>query len=170
MKVRCSRPDHPSYPDYGGRGIAVCDRWLGVGGFQNYVNDILALGAQPTPKHSLDRIDNDGKYAPDNIKWSSPREQLLNRRYLKPSNTNIKGVAFDAKRKRYLARFYYENKFLFIGAFFTQDEARLQYEYVARLFGVASNTLKGYDRKYRSQLERRMIDRTPKPAVRKARS
>lgn len=77
MRERCSRPTHRQYGDYGGRGIAVCERWLGRGGFANFLAD---MGPRPSPEHSLDRIDNDGPYAPWNCRWATVIEQKRNSR------------------------------------------------------------------------------------------
>ena len=74
MKKRCFNPNYQSYSNYGGRGINVCDRW------KNSPENFLAdMGLKPTPKHSLDRIDNDGDYQKDNCKWSTHVEQQNNR-------------------------------------------------------------------------------------------
>ena len=74
MKTRCGNPKHDSYKYYGGRGVTVCKRW--ANSFENFLID---MGERPEGT-SLDRIDTNGNYRPDNCKWSTPTEQQHNRR------------------------------------------------------------------------------------------
>lgn len=76
MFVRCTDPSFIEFDCYGGRGISVCARWGGENGFQNFLAD---MGLRPSKDHSLDRIDNDGNYYPENCKWSTRQEQSRNR-------------------------------------------------------------------------------------------
>ncbi len=73
MIRRCSRENEASYHRYGARGIVVCERWHDFSAF------IADMGAKPSPRHSLDRKDNNGPYEPGNVQWSLPKAQANNR-------------------------------------------------------------------------------------------
>lgn len=79
MIARCHRPTHQRFASYGGRGITVCDRWRED--FWAFVADMGERPRQPSGRpYLLDRIDNDGPYAPDNCRWVTDSTSARNRR------------------------------------------------------------------------------------------
>jgi hypothetical protein len=76
-KRRCTKPSHKAFKHYGGRGIEFR--------FTNLEQFATELGERPSPKHSIDRINNDGHYEPGNVKWSNASEQAMNQRKRTPA-------------------------------------------------------------------------------------
>lgn len=88
MRYRVFNPHHQDYHRYGGRGIKVCDRWLGNNGFKNFYSD---MGERPTGL-TIDRINNDGNYTPDNCRWATRKEQSQNSSVTKLNGDKVKKI------------------------------------------------------------------------------
>ena len=85
MRDRCLNPNENKYPIYGGRGIRVCEQWLNS--FECFLSD---MGFKPSPKHSIDRVDVNGNYEPQNCVWADATQQQNNRRNNRRITSGIK--------------------------------------------------------------------------------
>lgn len=91
MTSRCRNPKATGYANYGGRGITVCARWQKS--FAAFLDDV---GPRPSMKHTLDRINNDGNYEPDNVRWATQQQQVENSRIIRILSFNGKKQSISA--------------------------------------------------------------------------
>jgi len=115
MLARCHDPQQKQYPDYGGRGITVCQRWRD--GFENFVED---MGERP-PGRTLDRENNDDGYSPENCRWATPSEQVSNRRGYGVSH--YRGVSWIVAKNKWRADKWIDGRSKHLGYFSTEEEA-----------------------------------------------
>lgn len=104
MKQRCYNTKRANYKYYGGRGIVICDEWLNSP--QAFYDWATANGYRENL--TIDRINTDGNYEPQNCRWSSFKEQATNKRPW--SNTGVSGITYDEKNHRY--RVYLKTRYL----------------------------------------------------------
>lgn len=86
MFTRCYNKNYRLFKDYGGRGIIICDRWRV---FDNFRDDMLGSYRENL---SIERLDNDGNYTPDNCKWATREEQNWNKRMHKLTREKVQEI------------------------------------------------------------------------------
>lgn len=127
-KDRCYNENNDSYERYGGRGIKVCERWIEkYSGFPNFFED---MGECPEGM-SLDRIDPNGDYSPENCRWATPSVQAFNTRLLSSNKSGVSGVWQDPETNSWVVTIGFQGKRVYIGSYLKFEdavEARIQAE------------------------------------------
>jgi hypothetical protein len=118
IKTRCYNPNFNRFEYYGGKGIRVCDKWLND--FEAFYSD---MGARPTEKHTIDRINPNGDYSPDNCRWATYIEQAHNRKIRKTNTVGVSGVCFNKGKGKWEASVCYDSKRTHLGSFLDKFEA-----------------------------------------------
>ena len=134
MKKRCLLKNDPSYKNYGGRGITVCERWLEFAAFHADMGD-------PGDGLSLDRIDVNGDYTPENCRWATSTQQVINRRKWAGTTSSYRGVRFVKKYSSWRAKITVRKKDIELGSFKTERSAALAYNVAAALYGYPLNVV-----------------------------
>ena len=137
MKMRAYNPKHKHYNDYGGRGITICEEWKND--FVPFYNWAMANGYEENKGLSIDRIDNDGNYCPENCRWTTPTMQSRNQRIYKSNTSGYKGVCYHKGNNKYTAQIKVNNKSIYLGIFPTAVEAGIAYNNY-----IIENNLEGF--------------------------
>ena len=126
MRQRCSNPKVRNYANYGGRGITVHPRW---DSFENFLAD---MGKKPAAGMSLDRINNELGYFPENCRWTTHSEQNRNRRARRMQANNTSGFTgvhrTPSQTKPWRASIWVDGKHIYLGFFPTAEEASAVYQ------------------------------------------
>ena len=119
MKTRCFYKNADSYKNYGGRGITICKEW------QNSFDSfrLWATSNGYSDKLTLDRIDVDGNYCPQNCRWVSMSVQELNKRISQRNTSGKTGVSFSKKDNRWIAYISFDKQFHYLGSFKCVEDA-----------------------------------------------
>ena len=134
MKSRCYNLKDKYYKDYGGRGIKVCDRWLDI---HNFIEDMLSSYQEGL---SIDRIDVNGNYEPDNCRWTTTTIQARNTRDIyKHNKSGFRGVSWNKRDKKWVSQISIDNKKVSIGYYSTSIDAAKAYERFVRLNNLEHN-------------------------------
>lgn len=128
MTHRCLNPNRAGYENYGGKGIKICDRWLELSpqGFLNFLED---MGERPNGT-SLDRIDCEGDYSPENCRWANRRTQSVNtkRKKTERNTSKYRGVSIRKVTGMFVARIGNgAGGYEWLGEFLTEEEAAIAY-------------------------------------------
>lgn len=134
MITRCELPTSSEYIRYGAKGVKVCKRWRES--FTAFYED---MGPKPTPNHSLDRINSEGNYEPNNCRWASPSLQSFNQARRKDNTSGYVGVK-RAKNDKWAASIHKDSTKYSLGTFEDKEQAMLAYEVAAvQLHGEFKN-------------------------------
>ena len=135
IKFRVSNYNNKRYKDYVGRGITICDEW--ENDFMSFYNWAMSNGY--SDELSIDRIDNDGNYCPENCRWTTQTIQSRNRRIQKNNISGYRGVSFIKSKNKYVTYICINKKNKSLGQFLTAVEGGVAYNNY-----IIENNLEGF--------------------------
>ena len=138
MKQRCYYVNGARYKDYGGRGIKICDEWKSS--FKNFKTWSLNNGYDDSL--TIERIDNDKDYCPENCKWASYQIQSSNQRIRKDNSSGYRGVHFHSGTLKWVSNIQINRKRISLGYYKTAEEA-----HEARIKYIREHNLTQYGEK-----------------------
>ena len=134
IKDRILKPKNKHYPYYGGRGIKICEAWLDVRIFYDW-----AMSNGYSDELTIDRIDNDGDYCPENCRWVTKTIQQRNKRIYKNNTSGYRGVSYYKDSNNYCASIHLNYKNIHLGYFKTAVEGAIAYNNY-----IIENNLEGF--------------------------
>ena len=135
IKDRLFKTKDKAYSDYGGRGITICEEWKND--FMSFYTWAMSNGY--SDELSIDRIDNDGNYCPENCRWTTPTIQARNQRIRKNNKSGYRGVCYNKGKNKYVAQITINNKNIHLGYFQTTVEGAIAYNNY-----IIENNLEGF--------------------------
>ena len=120
-KYRCYSPDNPGYQNYGGRDIRMCDEWRND--FKAFYYYMMSLPHAMERGYSIDRIDNNGNYEQDNMRWANRHMQVTNRSVLKNNKSGYTGISYNKKLKKWVANINVLGVRAYLGLYTTIHDA-----------------------------------------------
>ena len=137
IKDRILNPKNKQYNDYGGRGITICEEWKND--FMSFYNWAMENGYEENKGLSIDRIDNEGNYCPENCRWATITIQNRNQRIRKNNTSRFKGVCLVKKTNKYMSYINVDKNMIYLGSFKTSIEGAIVYNNY-----IIENNLEGF--------------------------
>jgi hypothetical protein len=135
IKRRTLNPKNKDYPNYGGRGITICEEW--AEDFMSFYNWAMSNGY--SDELTIDRIGNDGNYEPSNCRWTTQNIQARNQRIPKNNTSGYKGVSYNKETNKYKSYIRVNGKQIHLGYFQTAVEGAIAYNNY-----IIENNLEGF--------------------------